>query len=231
MTPEKILEHVGQLAGDCRGNPAPGHGQRCGFARVLIGRIQIPWLGRRLEGRTTTRAGSGRRCRACLLKNVFCNKVPRPVGVKSMDSGDYREAGPASDNGPRCGPAGASPRAREDRKRQTLHPGSRWPVPDAIRRGNCRFSRIDQRYGQIIAAGETSRTPARHRLATWDRHPRATLPEMPRSSPSLREAADRTHGGVCVCHRNYLTRRGGKSPVSVVCSAMSQRRDLTPAAT
>src|SRR5580704_9510015 len=32
-----------------------------------------------LNGRTTTRAASGRRWNACRLKNVFCVKVPQPL--------------------------------------------------------------------------------------------------------------------------------------------------------
>ena len=128
-----------------------------------------------------------------------------------------------------CGQVDGSPRGPADRRRRTRHRGSRWRGQDAIHRGSCRSRDRPAATTNRCRRG-TRRMPVRHPPSIRDRHRHAKPPGRPRSSPRLPEAADRTGAAAGACHRSSPEPTGRKTPAAEVCSVMSQRKDLRPAA-
>ena len=111
------------------------------FARVLSVGLRSRGSVAGLNGRTITRAGSGRRWRACRFRNVACDNATS-VGLNGICSGSGAQGAERRElrAAPRCrARAGESPPGPAGRRRPTRRPGSRWRGRDASRRGSCRF--------------------------------------------------------------------------------------------
>ena len=101
VPPLKVLQHIRQLAGRGLRHRAPERGRRYGWPVSCRSGLRSRGSVAGLNGRTITRAGSGRRWRACRFRNVVCDKV-RSLRCESI--GDIRRSQRAAANFARLSP-------------------------------------------------------------------------------------------------------------------------------
>ena len=178
------------------------------FARVLSVALRSRGSVAGLNGRTTTRAGSGRRNRP-VGSGTCVTRHPRAVTIGR----DGASRGSAAADSPL---PHASQRAHLRESEQIRHDGFAAPVlvrplgMQAIAAAS-RFE-IDQRHGQIVAAEKPCEGALRIGFPLGSPSARRRR-DRPRSSPQLPAAADRTAGARCACRRSSQSPRAGRIPL------------------